>query len=79
MCGMQTTTIGNKGKCIYMQKHICYFSKVFGYYSCVTILTIIYNLWMQYWKRIHAVGADTWINFTGLDPTKCLQALDSLN
>ena len=65
MCGMQTTTISNKGKpfqqqrvedfCfesivaanyythiyIYiMQKHICYFSEVFGYYSCVTVLTI---------------------------------------
>ena len=66
MCGMQTTTISNKGKpfqqqrvedfCfrsesivaanyythIYiMQKHICYFSEVFSYYSCVTVLTII--------------------------------------
>ena len=24
-----------------MQKHICYFSEVFGYYNCVTVLTII--------------------------------------
>jgi len=46
-----------------MQKQMCYFSKVFGYYNCVTIFTT-HILWMQWCKRVHAVGTDTWINFT---------------
>ena len=37
----------------------------FVYYNCVTIFTM-QILWMQRWKRIHAVRADTWINFTSL-------------
>ena len=45
-----------------------------GYYNCVTILTM-QSLWMQCWERIHAVGADTWINFTSLPQTSVLQGL----
>ena len=31
-----------------------YFSEVFGYYNCVTMLILL----VQCWKRIHAVGVD---------------------
>ena len=60
-----------------LQKQMCYFSKLFGYYNCVTILTM-QILCMHWCKRIHVMGADTWINFTCL-PQNVLQALDSLN
>ena len=35
----------------------CYFSKVFGYYNCVTILTMQFTNAVM--KKIHAVRADT--------------------
>ena len=45
------------------------FSKVFGYYNCVTIVTV---------QKIHEVGADIQIKFIRL-PQNVLQALDALN
>ena len=40
---------------------MCYFSKVFGYYNCVTIslLCNFMNAVIKKKKKIHAMGADT--------------------
>ena len=40
-----------------LQKQIFYVSKVFGYYNCVTILTMQFHECTEM-ERIHAVGAD---------------------
>ena len=44
-----------------LQKQMCYFSKVFGCYNCVTIslLCNFMNAVIIKKKRIHAMGADT--------------------
>ena len=61
-----------------LQKQMCYFSKVFGCYNCVTILILCNFMNAVIKKKIHAMGADTWINFTHI-PQNFLQALHSLN
>jgi len=48
-----------------MQKQMCHFSKVFGYYNCVIILLYTIQFYeCSVIKRIHAMRTDTWINFT---------------
>ena len=56
-----------------LEKQRCYVSKVFGYYTVVWP-----SLLCEFYEKIHAVGADTWVNFTRL-PQNVLQTLYSLS
>ena len=52
------------------------FSYEFCYYSCVTLYYA--NFMNAVLEKIHAVGTDTWVNFTSFPPN-VLQAPHSLN